>query len=78
MITIAIIDAPIIIAIGAVVVLLFGADRLPKLARAMGQAKREFDTTLHQPAPGTPPPSDARQQSPPDEGQQITPPPPPA
>jgi TatA/E family protein of Tat protein translocase len=43
----AILDMPIIIAIGAVIVLLFGADRLPKLARSMGLAKKEFDTALH-------------------------------
>ena len=36
-------DSPMFI-IGAVVLaaLLFGADRLPKLARSMGQAKKEF------------------------------------
>ncbi|MDQ2816844.1 MAG: twin-arginine translocase TatA/TatE family subunit [Candidatus Eremiobacteraeota bacterium] len=53
----AIIDAPIIMVIGAVVVLLFGADRLPKLARAMGQAKKEFDGSLHSAPPVEPRPS---------------------
>lgn len=38
----AIIDAPIIIGIVAVAALLFGADKLPKLARSAGQAKKEF------------------------------------
>jgi TatA/E family protein of Tat protein translocase len=38
----AIIDAPIIIGILVVGALLFGADRLPKLARSAGQAKKEF------------------------------------
>lgn len=38
----AIIDMPIILAIGAVAALLFGADKLPKLARSAGQAKKEF------------------------------------
>jgi TatA/E family protein of Tat protein translocase len=38
----AIIDAPIIIGILVVGALLFGADKLPKLARSAGQAKREF------------------------------------
>jgi sec-independent protein translocase protein TatA len=38
----AIIDAPIIIGIIAVAALLFGADKLPKLARSAGQAKKEF------------------------------------
>lgn len=40
--TFAIIDAPIIIGIVAVAALLFGADKLPKLARSAGQAKKEF------------------------------------
>jgi TatA/E family protein of Tat protein translocase len=43
----AVLDAPIIIAIGAVIVLLFGAERLPKLARSMGLAKKEFDSAMH-------------------------------
>jgi TatA/E family protein of Tat protein translocase len=55
----AVLDAPIIIAIGAVIVLLFGAERLPKLARSMGLAKKEFDSALH-PADTT-----AQQQTPP-------------
>ncbi len=38
----AFIDAPIIIGIVAVAALLFGADKLPKLARSAGQAKKEF------------------------------------
>ena len=38
----AIIDPPVIIGILAVGALLFGADRLPKLARSAGQAKKEF------------------------------------
>jgi sec-independent protein translocase protein TatA len=38
----AIIDAPIIIGIVVVAALLFGADKLPKLARSAGQAKKEF------------------------------------
>lgn len=46
----AVLDAPIIIAIGAVIVLLFGAERLPKLARSMGLAKKEFDSAMHPPA----------------------------
>ena len=36
------IDAPIIIGILVVGALLFGADKLPKLARSAGQAKKEF------------------------------------
>lgn len=38
----AFIDAPIIIGILIVGALLFGAERLPKLARSAGQAKKEF------------------------------------
>jgi sec-independent protein translocase protein TatA len=38
----AIIDAPIIIGILVVAALLFGAEKLPKLARSAGQAKKEF------------------------------------
>ena len=38
----AIIDAPIIIGILVVGALLFGADKLPKLACSAGQAKKEF------------------------------------
>ncbi len=38
----AIIDAPIIIGILIVGALLFGADKLPKLARSAGEAKKEF------------------------------------
>jgi sec-independent protein translocase protein TatA len=38
----AFIDAPILIGIVAVAALLFGADKLPKLARSAGQAKKEF------------------------------------
>ncbi len=38
----AIIDAPILIGILVVAALLFGADKLPKLARSAGQAKKEF------------------------------------
>ena len=38
----ALIDAPILIGIVAVAALLFGADKLPKLARSAGQAKKEF------------------------------------
>jgi TatA/E family protein of Tat protein translocase len=38
----AIIDPPILIGIAVVGLLLFGADKLPKLARSAGQAKKEF------------------------------------
>ncbi len=38
----AFIDAPILIGIVVLGALLFGADKLPKLARSAGQAKKEF------------------------------------
>jgi sec-independent protein translocase protein TatA len=38
----ALIDMPIIIGILVVGAVLFGADKLPKLARSAGQAKKEF------------------------------------
>lgn len=38
----ALIDAPIIIGILVIGALLFGAEKLPKLARSAGQAKKEF------------------------------------
>jgi len=40
----AVIDAPIIAGIVIVALILFGAERLPKLARSMGQAKKEFES----------------------------------
>lgn len=38
----AFLDAPIVIGIVVLAALLFGADKLPKLARSAGQAKKEF------------------------------------
>lgn len=38
----AFIDAPIVIGIVVIAALLFGADKLPKLARSAGQAKKEY------------------------------------
>ena len=49
----AIIDAPIIAVIVGLAVLLFGADKIPKLARSMGEAKKEFESASR----GTPPPA---------------------
>jgi TatA/E family protein of Tat protein translocase len=61
----AVIDAPIIAIIIGIAVILFGAERIPKLARSMGQAKREFEAASAKPA-------DAPQPQP----QQSIPPPP--
>lgn len=41
--TFAIITGPEIAVLVGLAVLLFGADRIPKLARSMGQAKKEFE-----------------------------------
>ncbi len=42
-VTLAFLDQPwIIIGVVGLIALLFGADRLPKLARSAGQAKKEF------------------------------------
>jgi sec-independent protein translocase protein TatA len=51
----AIIDAPIIAVIIGIAVLLFGADKIPKLARSMGEAKKEFESASR--GPTTPPSS---------------------
>jgi len=55
----AIIDAPIIIIIVGLGVLLFGADKIPKLARSMGEAKKEFEAGSR--ARGAPQPPDQTQ-----------------
>jgi TatA/E family protein of Tat protein translocase len=60
----AIIDAPIIAVILGLAVLLFGADRIPKLARSMGEAKREFETASR-PGQGDTRPPDAPSAPPP-------------
>jgi TatA/E family protein of Tat protein translocase len=49
----AVIDAPIIAGIVIVALILFGAERLPKLARSMGQAKKEFEAAQSQTAAST-------------------------
>lgn len=57
----AIITGPEIAIVVGIAVLLFGADRIPKLARSMGEAKKEFEAAQrgHQPAPPTSPSPDA-------------------
>ncbi|HEY7994208.1 MAG: twin-arginine translocase TatA/TatE family subunit [Candidatus Eremiobacterales bacterium] len=55
----AIIDAPIIIIIVGLGVLLFGADKIPKLARSMGEARKEFEAGSR--AQNAPPPQDQTQ-----------------
>jgi sec-independent protein translocase protein TatA len=48
----AVITTPEIVIIAVVVLLLFGVERIPKLARSMGQAKKEFEkASQEQPSP---------------------------
>ncbi|HME80728.1 MAG TPA: twin-arginine translocase TatA/TatE family subunit [Candidatus Eremiobacteraceae bacterium] len=55
----AIIDAPIIAVIIGAAIILFGADQIPKLARSMGQAKKEFDAAVSAKNPPDAPVQDA-------------------
>ena len=59
----AIIDTPIILIIVGLGVLLFGADRIPKLARSMGEAKKQFEAGSR--GQDTPPPQDETPPAPP-------------
>jgi sec-independent protein translocase protein TatA len=52
----AIITGPEIAIIVGVAILLFGADRIPKLARSMGEAKKEFEAAQRGQTSQTPPP----------------------
>ncbi len=61
----AVIDAPIIAIIIGIAVILFGAERIPKLARSMGQAKREFEAASAKPADPQPPPAQSAIPAPP-------------
>ncbi len=55
--TFAIITGPEIAIVVGLVVVLFGADRIPKLARSMGEAKKEFEAAQRsQASPGSAPP----------------------
>ncbi len=65
----AIITGPEIAIVVVIAVLLFGADRIPKLARSMGEAKKEFEAAQRSQA--SPP------QPGPDAGSTPTPPAPP-
>ena len=57
-------DDPLVwVLIIAVVVFLFGANKIPGLARAFGQAKKEFDQASK--SPNTPPPQTQYQNNPP-------------
>jgi sec-independent protein translocase protein TatA len=43
--------APELLIVLVVVMLLFGAKKVPDLARSLGQAKREFESSSQEPAP---------------------------
>jgi len=68
----AIIDAPIIAVIIGLGILLFGADKIPKLARSMGEAKKEFEAA--QRGTGVPPPPASDAPPPPSSPQTPAPP----
>ena len=69
--TFAIITGPEIAVLVGLAILLFGADRIPKLARSMGQAKKEFEAAQH----GDSTPSSAQPNSGSQPGVSATPPP---
>jgi sec-independent protein translocase protein TatA len=50
--------APEILLILLIVVLLFGATRIPKVARSLGESRKEFKSALDEPATGEPTESD--------------------
>ncbi len=64
----AIITGPEIAIVVGIAILLFGADRIPKLARSMGEAKKEFEAAQRgqsaQP-PAAPPADTSAPQTPP-------------
>jgi sec-independent protein translocase protein TatA len=76
----AIITGPEIAVIIGIAVLLFGADRIPKLARSMGEAKKEFEAAQRSQPPAAAPPADipppASTQPPTTPQPSATPPPP--
>jgi sec-independent protein translocase protein TatA len=43
--------APELLIVLVVVMLLFGAKKVPDLARSLGQAKREFEASSNEPSP---------------------------
>ncbi len=70
--TFAIISGPEIAVLVGLAVLLFGADRIPKLARSMGEAKKEFEKAQHGDTTPAPPPASNAAAT----GTSPTPPPP--
>jgi len=57
--TLAFLEGPDLFIVAAVVLLLFGGSQLPKLAKSIGQARREFEKAIHdepEPSKDTPSP----------------------
>ena len=71
----AVLDAPIIAVIIGAAIILFGAERLPKLARSMGQARKEFEAASRGVASSN---SDKDSTAPPPSESSAPPAPPPA
>jgi len=71
----AVLDAPIIAVIIGAAIILFGAERLPKLARSMGQARKEFEAASRGVAPTTDADKDTTTTSPSAPSAPPTPPP---
>jgi len=63
--TFAIISGPEIAVLVGLAILLFGADRIPKLARSMGQAKKEFEAAQRGESAAGASPSDTSASTPP-------------
>ena len=45
--TLAFLEGPDLFIVAAVILLLFGGSQLPKLAKSIGQARREFEKAVH-------------------------------
>ncbi len=54
----AFLEGPDLLIVLVVVLVLFGGSQLPKLARSVGQAKKELDAGLREGAVGDPPAND--------------------
>jgi len=56
----AFLEGPDLLIVLAVLMVFFGGSQVPKLARSLGQAKRELDEGLREGAPEPPPPTNHR------------------
>ncbi len=48
---VAFLEGPDLVIVAVVIMVLFGSSQLPKLARSLGQAKKELDAGMHEGAP---------------------------